>query len=71
MLRSRKDLDVIGFYALLAIDSLAGLVMDLTELFSFWDLVLGLGLLKGWKLSHVRGHRFGHSLRPLMPTNSA
>ena len=28
---------------------------DLAELFSFWDFFWGLGLLKGGKLSHVRG----------------
>ena len=26
-------------------------------------------LLKGWKLSHVEGHWFGHYLLPLMQTS--
>ena len=60
--------------ALLAIDILAGIVtlnfvMYLTVVFSFCDLDWGLDLLKCKKQSYVLG--FGHSLRPLMPTNSA
>ena len=47
---------------------LAGLMIDLTELFSFWDFFWGLGLLKAFKLSHVWGHQFGNSLWSLIPT---
>ena len=43
--------------ALLVIESLAGLLTDLAELFFFWVFYWGLGLLKGGKLSHVLGHR--------------
>ena len=57
--------------ALLAIDSLAGLLTYLTVLFSFCDFFWGLDLLKGRKLFYVLGHWFGHFLRPLMPTKSA
>ena len=39
--------------------------------FLLLGFLLGLGLLKGLKLSYVQGHRFGHSLRPLILTNSA
>ena len=57
--------------ALLAIDRLAGLVMYLTVIFSFCYFFWGLDLLEGLKLSYVLGHWFGHSLWPLMQTNSA
>ena len=57
-------------YALLAIDSLAGLVTYLVVLFSFCNIFWGLDLLKGRKISFVLGHWFGHSVRPLMPMNS-
>ena len=52
-------------------DSLAGLVMDLTVLFFLYSFFPGLGLLKGWKLSHVLGNWIGRFLQPLMRTNSA
>ena len=70
MLRSMKALHELHD-ALHAIDSLVGLVTYLTVLFSFCDFFWELDLLKGRKLSNVLGHSFGHSLRPLMPTNSA
>ena len=57
--------------ALLAIDSLAGLVTYSTVLFSFCDFFGGFDLLKAGKLSYVPVHWFGNFLRPLMPTNSA
>ena len=47
MLRSMKAMYEISLKVVLpVINSLAGLVIDLTELFSFWDFFLGLGCFR-------------------------
>ena len=65
MLRLMKALHKLCFhYLLLAIGSLAGWVIDLTVPFSRASQIsfLGLGVLKGWKLSHVLGLHWGIGL---------
>ena len=59
--RCRLYIRLIFHDALLAIDSLAGLVTYLTVLFYFYDFFSESDLLKSRKLSCVLGHWFGHS----------